>query len=210
MTTELQNKAWSILPKEFKENVKWLYKDNNNDDYAGGYSDALRTLFGIHNLTSDVEGEEMLTCEKGKVQYRIHYAKGGVEENPDYYNGYAQAIYDLFGSKCLPDANEVNFASIEPKPAEPEEPTCTDTCTDDCPSQSRNLSQEIANCDKQFDNILKDSFREHNRLYIAAMMAQGILSCDLCQNPESLAKSALHYADALIAEAEKGGAVGNS
>lgn len=32
--------------------------------------------------------------------------------------------------------------------------------------ESRNLSQETANLDKQFDNILKDSFREHNRLKI--------------------------------------------
>lgn len=68
--------------------------------------------------------------------------------------------------------------------------------------QSRNLSQ---NCDKQFDNILKDGFRNERRLNIAAMAMQGILSCDLCQNPDTLAKSALLYADALIAECEKKG-----
>lgn len=51
----------------------------------------------------DTEKEEMLTVPRQKVQHRIQYAKDGGEENADYYNGYAQAIYDLFGAKCLPD-----------------------------------------------------------------------------------------------------------
>lgn len=114
MDKKLQGLAWSLLPKEFKEEVKKSYRYYScmaKDQYDCGIVDTIETIFGKHNLTSDAEGEEMLTCEKGKVQYRIHYAKEGVEENPDYYNGYAQAIYDLFGSKCLPDE--------EPKPAEP-------------------------------------------------------------------------------------------
>lgn len=91
---------------------------------------------------------------------------------------------------------------------EPEEPTCTDTCTDDCPSQSRNLSQETANCDKCNDR----------RLHIAAMAMQGILgNADRMKSYEQIAMSepyedlsavvacnAVRYADAIIAECEKG------
>lgn len=75
--------------------------------------------------------------------------------------------------------------------------------------QSRNLSQESANCDKEFDNILKNGFREHNRLHIAAMMMQGLLA-----NPNNNANlsetvvDALNCADALIAEVEKGNSDG--
>ena len=96
MNTELQNKAWSALPKEFKEEVKKLYREFTFTR-EGYYVE----LFGLHNLTSDSE----------KLS--------------------------------------------EPKPTEPEE-------------KSRNLSQETANCDKHFDNILKDSFRNERRLNMAA------------------------------------------
>lgn len=107
MNKELQDLARSLLPKEFKEEVKDIFTEYSNTiTKFSAVRSELMNIFGIHNLTSDAEGEEMLTCEKSKVQYRIHYAKEGVEENPDYYNGYAQAIYDLFGFKCLPDGNK--------------------------------------------------------------------------------------------------------
>lgn len=81
----------------------------------------------------------------------------------------------------------------------------------------RNLSQETANCDKHFDNILKDGFLKERRLNIAAMAMQGILSNAERMNqygeiaarePESLtelvARNALRYADALIDKVKKG------
>lgn len=62
----------------------------------------------------------------------------------------------------------------------------------------------------QFDNIVKGGFREHNRLHIAAMCLQGMLSAgDYSGCPDSawseLAKIALACADALLVEAQKGG-----
>lgn len=77
------------------------------------------------------------------------------------------------------------------------------------PHQSRNLSQETANCDKHFDNILKDSFAKERRLTIATQMMQGLICAPLVPgvdpNPpaEYLAQTAFRLADALIAEAEK-------
>lgn len=75
-------------------------------------------------------------------------------------------------------------------------------------AENRNLPQ---NCDKQFDTILKDSFSKERRLNIAARMMQGLICAPLIPgvdpNPpaEYLAQTAFRLADALIAEAEKGG-----
>lgn len=49
--------------------------------------------------------------------------------------------------------------------------------------------------DKQFDNILKDSFRDHNRLQIAAILAAGLLANDARCYPIG---RALELADELI------------
>lgn len=271
MDKTTQDLAWSILPKEFKEEVKEYY--DNSPVLGVNAVLLLENLFGIHNLTSDAEREEMLTVPRSKVQYRFQYAKEGVEENSNYYNGYAQAIYDLFGSKCLPDElNEDNFASKKPKPAEPKyhvgdivrfKYCCTPYRIDGFKmldgamlyqvgevwaeasdlepytepkkeeperlqaksvetlriaskeSHLRNLSQETANCDEEFDNILKDSFSKERRLNIAVQITQSILHnsdemlrAETCSNakqtPNAIAEYAFAITDALIAESEKG------
>lgn len=215
MTTELQNKVWSILPKEFKEEVKKSYRYYSRmakDQYDCGIVDCIETIFGKHNLTSDAEGEELLTVKAKTVREmyaaneRLKASFPGTiaEADADKIN---HILRHLFGSKCLPDElNEYNFATKEPKPAEP---TCTRTCTDNCPSQPVNLFQETANCDKC--NGL--------RLHIAAMAMQGILgNADRMKSYEQIAMSepyedlpavvarkAVRYANALIAESEKGG-----
>lgn len=259
MNKELIDRTWSVLPKEFKEEVKKSYRYYScmaKDQYDCGIVDCIETIFGKHNLTSDTEEEEMLTCERSKVQQLYNEAteiihKNSKKEGDLFFQmvGMSSLLLSLFGTKCLPDE--------EPKPAEPkfkvgelcmrsgdvtrvleynpkhefpytihvlrmnlktiasesdlepytepEEPTCTDTCTDDCPSQPRNLSQETANCDKCNDR----------RLHIAAMVMQGLLASPVDANMQSksvdyIVKASFEYADALIAEAEKGGAVGNS
>lgn len=127
--------------------------------------------------------------------------------------------------------NEDNFAKSEPKPAEP---TCTETLTDDSSSQSRNLSQDFANCDKgQFpgpvkmvDGIIKDGFKNHNRLHIAAMAMQGLLAnpywmqtkaevaLEQCGHDrhkaagfllKDIAGDAMEMTDALLAACKRGG-----
>ena len=117
MMKELQDIAWNCLPKEFKEEVKTMYNRPFLNDLDFGYKSALLNLFG-HNLTSDAEGEEVLTVSRKKVQE--FYAKcKEVTKNPYSYPNYSHesalsrmALLDiLFGSKCLPD--------VEPKPAEP-------------------------------------------------------------------------------------------
>lgn len=113
MNTELQNKVWSLLPKEFKEEVKKEWRRA----YYNDTKVILEYFFGKHNLTSDAEGEEMLMVERKRVQnlydshkLRRHHLAG-------------EALINLFGSKCLPDeaASESasKVANEEPRPAEP-------------------------------------------------------------------------------------------
>lgn len=85
------------------------------NDLDFGYKSALLNLFG-HNLTSDAEGEELLTVSA--ITVREMYAaneriKNDASDNElgrtsDHIN---HVLRCLFGSKCLPD--------VEPKPAEP-------------------------------------------------------------------------------------------
>ena len=199
MTIELQNKVWSILPKEFKEEVKRMHRITDSDVDQMIAMITLENVFGHHNLTSDAEGEETLICEKSKVQRAYNTSREIVkDENPDtlMYSIHTQimcVLESIFGSKCLPDEDihEDNFTSIEPKPAKPKEED-----------------------DKQFDNILKDSFRNKHRLNIAAQIVASMIGSDDWTtwrggtNKEiwhNMAKSSLEIADALIAEAEKGG-----
>ena len=69
MNKKLQDYVWSILPKEFKEEVKEIYS-NAITYHPCGYNhktDLLKYLFGRHNLTSDEEGEEILTVSRKEV-----------------------------------------------------------------------------------------------------------------------------------------------
>ena len=119
MDKKLQDLAWSILPKEFKEEVRELYdgcikmmdiRPSASEIYANKLT-TLEYLFGIHNLTSDAEGEEMLTISRKEVQeqYRMYRNMGMIKR--------LDALMRLFGPKCLPDeACNVasNVASTEP------------------------------------------------------------------------------------------------
>lgn len=136
MDKKLQNLAWSVLPKEFKEEVKENYRKlisafgyfqsktslNNEEcnrcDLIREKIAIYNELFGTHYLTSDAEEEEMLCCEKSKViKLYKKFQKDGT-----FTCLYAAGVLDtLFGSKCLPDQKEFaeNANCKEPKSAEP-------------------------------------------------------------------------------------------
>lgn len=268
MTKELQDLVWSVLPKEFREEVKRLFKSEYVSDRSYQYTtkmELLVNLFGLHNLTSDAEGEdEMLTVSRKRVQEMYaHYdaicydpqrPKDYIESVYEHADGVTMALDDLFGSKCLPDnvatsepnvdSSVGNVESLEPKPVEPKfkvgdyvrykgdvhkvvATTKDNRCylnkmlgsideSDLEPytepekniAETRNLSQDR---DKLFINILKNSFSKERRLAIAAQMMQGLICAPLVPgvdpNPsaEYLAQAAFRLADALIAEAKKGG-----
>ena len=175
MNKELIDRAWRVLPAEFKEEVKESYKEytekisaKSEPEYRiAGYIAAhteLELLFGIHNLTSDTEGEEMLMCEKSKVQ-AVYKTSKEIVNNEQYgtcqYSMHTQimcVLENLFGSKCLPDGNkECSNPSVvnckhkhgdgtcslsgmccykSPKPAEPEE-------KDDCQKFTKRLDDTL-------------------------------------------------------------------
>lgn len=122
---ETQRIAWSCLPKEFKEEVKRMYRIADSDVDQMIATIMLENVFGLHNLTSDAEGEEMLVVKAETVRnmyaanerIKVDFLDKETSEASDHIN---HVLRFLFGSKCLPDElNEDNFASKEPKPAEP-------------------------------------------------------------------------------------------
>lgn len=271
MTKSLQDLAWSRLQKEFKEEVKFEYyrvaTKAQKDGYDLGFLHAHEGMFGLHNLTSDAEGEEMLIVSRKKVQekwqraYEQEAKYSESEQNPTtreelYYNRGILSILDiLFGSKCLPDnvdslggnvdsleprfkAGDVAVISSEFKHPLLEQGGAIVTILSYHPNgdfyscaiapnvgidvdakylepytepkeniaESRKTSQ---NCDKEFDNILKDGFSKERRLNIAAMAMQGIMANPSPQMVEmdvhKVANLAVLVADALLVEVEKKG-----
>ena len=244
MKTEQQNEIWALLPKEFKEEVKKSYRYYScmaKDQHDLGSIHTFEAIFGVHNLTSDADGEEMLTANKKDVQeqYALQVAalrKGNLSDmEVEWRVKLKDMLYFLFGSKCLPD----NVDSLSQNPAEncdkanhistddnkPAEPTRKEAkenenafafdAVSDMDSASCNISatHRLVDCNKQLDNILKDSFRKHNRLHIAATITAGVMAnpniiksrSDLrAFSDEWLASRSLELADALIAECEKG------
>lgn len=122
MTKELQNLVWSILPKEFKEEVK---KMRYNKDFTNEQKIMIRLLFGDDNLTSDAEGEdEMLFVSRKRVQEEYAILSKELSRRDtdaeDYiaWNYAKMTFEELFGSKCLPDdvaTSAPNVDSLEPK-----------------------------------------------------------------------------------------------
>lgn len=207
MDIELIDKAWACLPREFKEEVKRLYRIAESDVDQMIAMIMLENVFGLHNLTSDAVGEEILTCEKYKVEEALNYCDelDSISGSHNMRNWGEQMIAYLFSSKCLPDANEDNFVSIEPKPAEPKnEGTRQEQC----------VPKNAESGTHSFSHTLKDGFHDHNRLHIAAQIVASMVGSDDWTtwrggtNKEiwhNMAKSSLEIADALIAECKKGG-----
>lgn len=135
MNKELQDLAWSVLPKEFKEEVKAHYVGLNaaykaylsKDSLSNEECDRCNVLrekmalyqmyFGYRNLTSDAEGEEeMLRVSRKQIdalQGEIFKAIMDAHDADDWQDA-AHFILDvmprlfanLFGSKCLPDEEQ--------------------------------------------------------------------------------------------------------
>ncbi len=108
MDKTTQDLAWRVLPKKFKEEVNDIYL-NAVVHHPCGYNhktDLLKYLFGRHNLTSSkAEREELLTCEKYKVEEALNYCDelDSISGSHNMRNWGEQMIAYLFGSKCIPD-----------------------------------------------------------------------------------------------------------
>lgn len=202
-------------------------------DYTFEQRIMIRLLFGDDNLTSDAEGEEMLTVPRKKVLYMYDFNEDILICDPTH-NGaklLKAKLQELFGSKCLPDeacnVASSDVASSKPKPTEPKFKRCKKVITpsgevciiedtyfeNGCwlclvgdparwipesdlepytePKENVNLSQDSANCDKEFDNIPKDSFSKERRLNIAVQMVKAITQCPESQKGLQVRKQTL-------------------
>lgn len=151
--------------------------------------------------------KELLTCEKYKVEEALNYCDelDSICGSHNMRNWGEQMIAYLFGSKCLLDAHEDNFATKKPQPAETKnEGTRQEQC----------VPKNAESGTHSFSHILKDSFRKERRLNIAAQIVASMIGSDDWttwrggSNKEiwhNMAKSSLEIADALIAECKKGG-----
>lgn len=61
MDKKLQNLAWSVLPKEFKEELQFQYKNGSLEK-----REEMRDLYGSDNLISDITASALST--KSDVQ----------------------------------------------------------------------------------------------------------------------------------------------
>lgn len=187
---------------------------------------ALGKKFGISDF-SDAEGEEMLTVSRNNVMAYYRDAQEDEEEfHPAVENacnimyqravGRRQMLKRLFGSKCLPD----NVDSLSQNPPENCNKANHISTDDSKPAEPTDFGREVNFPTKNNPTIyLKKSKNCDNRLQIAAMAMQGILSnIDLFKNVletgtetlsgdgisyRAVAKASLLFADALIAESEK-------
>lgn len=181
-----------------------------------GYSHGMKDSLGKQE--KDAEGEEMLTVPRSKVQEMFGEARKYVptcEHDRGFRNAELTILRNLFGSKCLPDDGD----KLSPEPTQDLNPPKSTPLESNCTKESCSSDHSVVK-DEMIDSIIKEGFRKHNRLYIAAMAMQGILSNQqLLKNaieiyqeetgsPDmyvAVAKSAKAQADALIAEVEKGG-----
>ena len=290
MRKELQDYVWQkcCLPKEFKEEVKkmWQSADKEqqlpHDAFLRGEYSILVSLFGIHNLTSDAEGEEMLTASRKRVQEEYAIISKELSHRDtdaeDYiaWNYAKMTFEELFGSKCLPDeelkpaepefkvGDKVRILSLHGSPTPDEgvvdviahinignrehmyylenhyhcafgfsesdlepytEPTANKIGNPDFSNASKSVPLESDSAD-HVGKSNETVDRYHNRLRIAAMAMQGLLSnpswtvTKVCRAKEvagddsdkatailikDIAEDALGFADALIEQCEKGG-----
>lgn len=122
---ELQDLVWFILPTEFKKNVKRLYKGFADEQYPSdssyGYIGLLMKIFGVHNLTSDTVGEEMLHTDPRRVRelYKNYCTERNKEEvgtaNGLSLGGRIAMLQELFGNKCLPVTGEIMQVNVGDK-----------------------------------------------------------------------------------------------
>lgn len=126
MNKELIDRAWACLPAEFCREVKKYYRilHEQYKEYDGLHFEtakakvqerivALQYFFGLHNLTSDADGEDEMLCVsrkevirnfKEQVAWKNHHQSS--QHDRDIAMGWCNALQFLFGPKCLPDEEQ--------------------------------------------------------------------------------------------------------
>ena len=128
MTKEQQDHTWACLPKEVRKEIRTLYqhvsKNPRLDKYDSVYLATLEDVFDKHNLTSDIEPEEMLMVERKSVMAELCRAANLQNDKEEDWIRAGEEIEftltQLFGDKCLPDKElehglEQTSVQVQPK-----------------------------------------------------------------------------------------------
>lgn len=115
MNKQLQDKAWAVLPKEFREEVRRQY--HIAIDSKQHYTlCTLEYLFGghLHDLTSDTETEEMLIISRKAAEEFYNKYLGDALQAVNRIT-LRKDINTLFGGKCRVGEDDIAVNKTEPK-----------------------------------------------------------------------------------------------
>lgn len=212
MNKELQDKAWAVLPKEFKEEVKLEFNNAElrarliHDSHLRGEHYKLRDLFGEQNLISDTEGEKILiVSRKAAKEFYDKY----LGDNLCNVNRLSlrKDINILFGGKCL--SYEYAEADLEPYTNRNQRIYLQKV------SETKNNENHIVGREHKLQNekynVDGETYLLEPRVQIATAAMQGLLNATSVERftlrikPSAIAKAAVEYADALLAEINRKG-----
>lgn len=116
MTKEEQDKSWISLSKEARQYIREEYDKTlslpRKEQYELGVLHTFENIFGFHNLTSNVEPEEMLMVNRNFIidyykavkSKKWYYEDGSLVRMMEQQEGKIIAMKHIFGeNKCTPD-----------------------------------------------------------------------------------------------------------
>lgn len=102
------------MASDSRKEVRRIYSlDYDGREFDKGFEYAIETIFGKHNLTSDIEPEEILLVEKKRVNEiyseaemnNKYYSQPNCNERErklkEYFGGQMVVLKQIFGDKCL-------------------------------------------------------------------------------------------------------------
>lgn len=204
----------------YAKNIAASNSDGHNS-YDYGYYDGvisiLFTLFGSKCLPDDVDSLDSNVDSLEPKPAEPKFNLGDIVRFKYCCTTYRIDGFKMSDGVMLYQVGEVwaEESDLEPY-TEQEASTCTYDCSSQCTSPDH-----IADASKKADDdlcykLMRRGFRDHNRLNIATRIATAILGnpnevyrAKTCgkgeQIPQNIAEYAVAIADALMAEAEKGG-----
>ena len=183
-----------VMPRSFAAlfGSKCLPYELNEDNFTKSEPKPAELKFKV--------GDKVRVCSKdaeryGKIGEVIQVYPSGVVDI-DFGDGYVGGHF--YGAWAIEPYTEptANYVQVDYHGAD----TAASTIADSCQSQP---------VTDYFDRIIKDGFRGHNRLYIAAQIVAALYANHKAakgfKSIEELVRKALDIADTLIKESEKGG-----
>lgn len=205
MNKELKDKAWAVLPNDFREEVKKFYKECNKevDDVKTicyrkcfHHIELLVRFFGEHNLTSDAEKSTNVSSKPrfkfGDKVKSISDGQTGTVLKIDK-SRYPQQYIVVYDNSDGLIAGYFTESDLEPytEPHNVEDEEVSE------PTHSFGMEEEKSEPATSTLPI---------RLQVATAAMQGLLNATSVERftlrikPSSIAKVAVEYADALLAE----------